>query len=251
MTVRTTLASALLLSAAFALPAAAAPPGASGTTAAGAATPATATTPAPVPGDQAEPAAPQTTAPAVETPPTDVSASGGTATPAQPTTADTGTTTTTTAAAPAPTPTSTAAAPVQATVAVQAEVGAKVIGAQGVTLGTVAGTDAQGGIQVATKNGTTTLAPGLVGMTGGELTAPTVSREDIRQTLADERRSGTIRSRAVTGSGERVQTSAPMEETPAQATPADQPEPPAGVGETSAEQPAQAQPAETPQPANQ
>jgi hypothetical protein len=287
MTVRTSLVSALLLSAAFVTPAAAA--GAPGTAPAG--TTATMPSATPTPGTTttapgALPSTPQSTTPAPapapdtaartgETPPTDVTASG-TATPAQPTgTASTETeTTTTTAATPAPATTSTTAsstdvtapAPGATTTAnvqgggagniapVQAQVGATVKGAGGVTLGTVASSDAQGNIQLATQGGNVALAPGLVKNVDGELQASAISRKDLMAMAATQRGDQQAAQQASTRRGlryragpPRVETSAPAPaEQPAAPTTADQPVPatPSGdSGET--QQPGTAEPGNT------
>jgi hypothetical protein len=147
--------------------------------------------------------------------------------------------------------------------AVQAQVGAPVIGAQGAELGTVASADAQGNIQLATNEGNVALAPGLVSNTNGQLTAPSVSPKDVMAMAAtqqgdqaaarqaSQRNTRVRRYRSVTGAGERAQTSAPVQETapaPAaqQPAPADQPAPPADTQQPGqAQQPAQP---ETPAP---
>jgi pilus assembly protein FimV len=193
MTVRSSLVSALLLSAAFALPASAAGPvgSQSGTTAAGAPA-APAATPIPTTAET-----PTTT----ETPPTDLSASG-TATPATPTTAATSATTDTTATEPPATAGASApaattdetmtggratASATTASGAVTAQAGAPVMGAHGEKLGTVASTDAQGNVQLTTSSGkTVTLASGLVADSGGTLTASSVSQKDVMAMAATQ-----------------------------------------------------------------
>jgi hypothetical protein len=119
---------------------------------------------------------------------------------------------------------------------VQAQVGATVTGAQGVTLGTVASSDAQGNVQLATDGGNVTLAPGLVSDEGGSLSAPSISRKDLMAMAATQRGDqeaaqqasarGSARGRLRYRAGPpRMETSAPApaEQQPAAPMSSDQP----------------------------